>query len=83
LNSLDITAGVFTLTNTYLEGLANDFNHIGLDELYMAAVNPEYQDLMIRGAIPEAALATPEPGTLLLLGSGMAGLIGLARKRRS
>jgi hypothetical protein len=82
LNSQNITAGVFTLTNTYLESLANDFNRVGLDELYTAAVNPEYQDLMIRGAIPEAALATPEPGTLLLVVSGLAVLLGLSRRRR-
>jgi hypothetical protein len=34
------------------------------------------------GPLPSAVIATPEPGTLLLLGMGIAGLLGLTQIRR-
>lgn len=38
---------------------------------------------MATGIMPERTIATPEPGTLLLLGIGLVGVIGIVRKRRS
>jgi hypothetical protein len=38
---------------------------------------------MIAGTMPEQPVATPEPGTLLLVGSGLLGGMALLRKRRS
>ena len=36
---------------------------------------------MIGGTMPDRPVATPEPGTLLLLGLGLFGIIGVAKKR--
>jgi hypothetical protein len=38
---------------------------------------------MIAGTMPEQPVATPEPGTLLLVGSGLLGGMALLRRRRS
>jgi hypothetical protein len=38
---------------------------------------------MISGTMPEQTVATPEPGTLLLLGIGLLGVVSVIRKRRS
>jgi hypothetical protein len=38
---------------------------------------------MIAGTMPDQPVATPEPGTLLLVGSGLLGGMALLRKRRS
>lgn len=79
--SENLSAAVYSLADTYLDSLVAHFDPQGLDELYTAAISPEYQDVMIKAPIWEEPVPTPEPGTFLLFGAGLAGLFALARKR--
>lgn len=50
-----------------------------LDNNYMIAQNNSYQDLIVKIVQPTP---TPEPGTLLLFGYGLAGLAGIRVRRK-
>jgi hypothetical protein len=62
--------------------IQNAFNSTGQDEAYTTA-SPEYEMLLAIGWDPFAqVVATPEPGTLGLLGASLLGLFALRRRRR-
>jgi len=80
------------IAKSYLDNLKANFNAedaADLDNLYRITQNPSYQDFIISAKgyafnppapPPATSTGTPEPATMFLLGSGLAGLAGL-RKR--
>lgn len=52
-----------------------------ITSLSFTAANPEYWNGFTIGLLPQQTSVTPEPGTITLLGTGLLGLIGVARRR--
>ena len=68
------------LANFYLQDLKNNYSwNSFLDSKYKVALSATAQDWLLN--VPGDPVATPEPGTLLLLGGGLLGLFATARKR--
>lgn len=73
-----INYGMFVLPTS---GNPNDILNFNLDAAGVAAINAgEGGFFSIGGAIPLSAL-TPEPSSVILLGSGVLGLVGVARRK--
>ena len=73
------------LANDYLDNLVLNFDSAGLDNLYRIVYHPDKQDLIIKFSSevpPPDPPAVPEPGTFLLIGSCLLGILGIARKYR-
>ena len=62
--------------------LSNQYVTVDFSSAGLAWLNSHAGDDIVIGANWDA-VATPEPGTLMLLGSGMTGLTGVIRRRRS
>jgi hypothetical protein len=71
------------LADFYLDSLASFFDPIGLDNKYQISQSPEYQNFILNIPTDPGTAPVPEPGTLLLVGSGLLGGMALLRKRRS
>ena len=59
-----------------------DFDHeyiVGFEDLKLPGGDVDFQDLIVRAKV---AAPVPEPGTIILVGTGMLGLVGFRRRIR-
>ncbi len=83
-NGSAVLTGVFTAgqsTMTALDGTVSGLNFLGGPNGADGPCNNCYYNADVVN-ISTVASATPEPGSLLLLASGLAGLAGMVRRRR-
>lgn len=69
---------LLTKAEGFLEDLSLNFEAGDLDMRYAITQNADHQDFIVQMPNPNA---TPEPGTVILLGLGLVGMVGIGRKQ--